>query len=123
MKFFEKLKFLRAEKEITQQVLSVSLNLPRYLISNWEQGRSEPSMNDLIKLADFFECTVDYLLGREDDFGNVTVNAPAQELTYREKRLLKAFSSLSDNIQDKLIDDAEFYAEQYAGESKYNKRA
>ena len=110
MKIAEKIRFLRKESGKSQNDFSVSLNIPRYIVANWEQGRSEPNIEDLRKIADFFETTVDYLIGRSDDFGNITVISDST-LSERETRLLKTFSSLPEIIQDKLIADAEFYAE------------
>ena len=40
-------------------------------VSNWENGVNEPKAEYIVRLADFFECSADYLLGREDDFGVV----------------------------------------------------
>ncbi len=123
MKIFEKIKALRTEKNITQQFLSDSLSVPRYVISNWEQARSEPDLADISKLADFFECSVDYLLGREDDFGNIVVNTP--ELPGIEKRLLNAFRVLDDDEKDKIVSDTEYFAVKhgYNAPLKFVKRA
>ena len=65
IKFSEKLKELRTGKNLTQQQLSDLLKIQRYNISDWEQGRTEPDIKSIIMLADFFNVTTDYLLGRE----------------------------------------------------------
>ena len=111
MDFKEILKELRKESGKTQQSLCDALNIPRYTLSNWEQGRCEPSAKDLILLADFFDISIDKLLGREDDFGIINTPTPVvSRLTEKEERLLDAFKNLTELEQDKLIDDAEFYA-------------
>ncbi len=74
MKLNEKIKELRKEKGITQLELSKALNVEKYIISNWEQGRSAPSAEDLTSLAVFFDISVDFLLGLEDDLGIITTN-------------------------------------------------
>ena len=61
-----RLKSLREEKGISQYQLADSLNLSRGLISNYEQGRREPDYNTLILIADYYEVSIDYLLGITD---------------------------------------------------------
>ena len=106
-----KIKELREEKQISQKALAVAIGTSQRNIGRWENGENEPSYSQLVKLADFFQVSLDYLVGREDDFGNIVV--PGQltdQLTAKEKRLLKAFGSLPDIEKNKLIEDAEFYA-------------
>lgn len=55
-------------------------------ISDWERGKREPSIDDLIRLADFFGCTVDYLIGREAEDGVVIVSG--NELSKDESALI-----------------------------------
>lgn len=63
--FKDNLKSLRTEKGIGQVELARALGLSKGIISMWENGLREPHMNALIKLADFFNITIDYLVGRE----------------------------------------------------------
>lgn len=63
-----RLKDLRKEKGVLQKELAYAINRTRACISSWEQGKTEPSIDDLLKIADFFEVTVDYLVGREGCF-------------------------------------------------------
>ena len=60
-----------------------------------EIGKNEPTANTLIRYADFFECSTDYLLGREDDLGNVTIKIekPAP-LPQDEQKLLDTYRKL-----------------------------
>lgn len=60
----EILKELREEKGITQEEVSIILNTTRQTISSYENGGSEPPLNTLIKLADLYNCSLDYLTGR-----------------------------------------------------------
>ena len=96
MNLKEKIKDFRKNLNKTQQDLCEILGLPRYIVSNWEQGRSEPSADDLIKLADYFGCTTDYLLGREDDLGNVITGHTYSPTTEDEEKLLSAFRVLDE---------------------------
>jgi transcriptional regulator with XRE-family HTH domain len=103
-----RIKELREEKQISQKKLAEIIGTSQRNIGRWENEENEPSYLQIVKLADFFECSIDYLVGREDDFDNVV--ATTSNLTERESRLLKAFGTLSALEQDKLIADAEFYA-------------
>ena len=54
-------------KEISQLKLSIELNMSQNTISRYETGDREPGINELIKLADYFNVSVDYLLERTDN--------------------------------------------------------
>ena len=61
-----RLKELRKQKKLTQLKLAMDLNLSQNTISRYETGEREASYNELIKIADYFNVSVDYLLGRTD---------------------------------------------------------
>ena len=65
-KFKIRLKELRKESNITQKKLSENINVTEDCVHNWERGRSEPSILDLINLSNFFEVSIDYLVGKTD---------------------------------------------------------
>lgn len=61
-----RLKELRKEKGISQLKLAMELNTNQNTISRYETGEREPGINELISIADYFNVSVDYLLGRTD---------------------------------------------------------
>lgn len=61
----ERLLKLRKEAKMTQEVLSLKLEIARTTYSGYELGTSEPDNDMLEKIADFYGVTTDYLLGRE----------------------------------------------------------
>lgn len=65
MKFMENLKLLRTVKGKDQNDVATALNVSPKTISHWETGYTEPSVNQLIQLADFFEVSIDELVGRD----------------------------------------------------------
>lgn len=65
MVFSDNLKDLRKAKGIGQEVLAKELNISVKTVSHWETGYTEPSIEQLIKLADYFEISMDELVGRE----------------------------------------------------------
>ncbi len=64
--FHENLKALRLEKNVSRKELAALLTVSERLISYWENGDRECNFDMLIKIADYFEVTLDYLLGRTD---------------------------------------------------------
>lgn len=62
----ERIKELREEKGINQLELSKMLNVHKGSVSNWENNKRTPDADMLTKIADFFNCSVDYLLGNTD---------------------------------------------------------
>lgn len=56
---------LREKRGLTQSMLSHRTGITRAAISHYEKGRREPDFSTLIILADYFNVSIDYLLGRE----------------------------------------------------------
>ncbi|MGN0790696.1 MAG: helix-turn-helix domain-containing protein [Christensenellales bacterium] len=87
-----KLKELRTEKHLLQKDVAAELKCTCSCISSWEKEITEPDINDLIHLADFFGCTVDYLIGREEEDGVVIISG--NELSDDEASLIDKIRSL-----------------------------
>lgn len=62
-KFAERLKEIRKEWNISQMELSKATGLSQSAIAKWELGKTEPTASALIALAEFFNESVDFLLG------------------------------------------------------------
>lgn len=112
MTFSETSKALRKEKGLSQVQLAEALKVSKACISMIEIGKNEPTANTLLKYADFFQCTTDYLLGREDDFGNVVVptEKPAP-LPQDEQEMLQIYQSLSPAYRSQVLEYARYFAE------------
>ena len=50
----------------SQQSFADAFGLAQSTVGGWEAGRREPTFDTLVKIADFFGCSADYLLGRTD---------------------------------------------------------
>ncbi|MGG0665529.1 helix-turn-helix transcriptional regulator [Viridibacillus arvi] len=61
-----RLKALRNEKNLTQKELADKINVSNVSISGYESGNRTPDTETLQVIADFFETSTDYLLGRSD---------------------------------------------------------
>ncbi|MBQ7326710.1 MAG: helix-turn-helix transcriptional regulator [Clostridia bacterium] len=62
-----RLKELRKKKKISQLKLALDLNMNQNSISRYENLEREADYNTLIKFADYFNVSLDYLLGRTDN--------------------------------------------------------
>ncbi|HHW42220.1 helix-turn-helix domain-containing protein [Desulfofundulus thermobenzoicus] len=65
--FKERLKELREGKQISRDELAKAIKLSYWAIAKYETGERTPDPETLQKLADFFDCSVDYLLGRNEN--------------------------------------------------------
>lgn len=65
-KFSERINELRIENNLSRAELAQKLNVSVRLISYWENGQRECDFDMLIKIADLFSVSIDYLLGRRD---------------------------------------------------------
>lgn len=65
--FAERLKELRKEKGLTQSQVGVHLGMSQQNYRRWEVGERSPSGETLIKLADYFDVSIDYLVGRKNE--------------------------------------------------------
>ncbi|MCI9509198.1 MAG: helix-turn-helix transcriptional regulator [Angelakisella sp.] len=63
--FATRIKILRLSKELNQVQLAEFLGVKKQSVSNWENDNIMPSIEMLMKIADFFHVTTDYLLGRD----------------------------------------------------------
>lgn len=65
--FSERLKKLRNEKRLSQKELAKELKMSQQTIAKWENNQSTPNPEMIVKIADFFDISTDYLLGRTNE--------------------------------------------------------
>lgn len=61
-----RLRELRRKKGLNQEALAQMLNIKQTTISNWENNRTQIDQESIMALADFFDVSIDYLLGRKN---------------------------------------------------------
>ena len=64
MNFHDRLKDLREDSDLTQEQLASKLKITRSAINHYENSTREPDFEILIKIADLFDVSLDYLLCR-----------------------------------------------------------
>ncbi|MBR3804009.1 MAG: helix-turn-helix transcriptional regulator [Clostridia bacterium] len=65
MSFSDNLKNLRKSQNLDQKKLAEILNVSSKTVSHWETGYTEPSINQLIAIANYFDITLDELMDRK----------------------------------------------------------
>lgn len=90
-----KIKDLRVEKMWTQKKLAEEVNTSNKNVWAWENAVSSPDIDMLIKLAQVFDVSVDYLIGNTDDVNALPVAPIHATLPEDERELLSLFRVLS----------------------------
>ncbi|MBQ8868124.1 MAG: helix-turn-helix transcriptional regulator [Oscillospiraceae bacterium] len=81
------LKKLRTQKGISQQKLASEIGLTQQSVNKYENHNIEPDIATLIALADYFDTSVDYLIGRVDEEGNNLSVSEGERLISQYKKL------------------------------------
>ena len=98
--FIETFNDLLAEKGLNRKQFAESSGIPYTTIIGWTKLNRLPDYSALIKIADFFQCSIDYLVGRQDEFGNAMYSS---ENLHSEMLFLKYFRNLSTENKELII--------------------
>ena len=105
--FGERLRALRKQMGLTQQAVATKLNIHRTAYTKYETSGVTPDPQGLVKLAQIFGVSVDYLVGREDLVPTVAQSENgAVALTVLEQQLLQTFRQMSPTEQQVLVQQA-----------------
>ena len=96
------LKALRLSKKLSQQQLALRLDLSQQTIYKYENGITEPDIATLIKLAGYFNTSVDYLIGNTNNPQKPGIYSETK-LTETELQHLRIYRNMPDAVQ-KLLD-------------------
>jgi transcriptional regulator with XRE-family HTH domain len=80
MNIGNRLAFLRDQRGLTQEELATSLGISRASLSHYEKNRREPDTETLGKIADLFQVSIDYLVGRTPQ-STVTLDSEVRQFT------------------------------------------
>ena len=72
--FTDKLKELRKEKKLTQKEIAEQIGIKQNSYSDWETGKNEPNLENIVKLSRILDTSTDELLGRQVNFGDKILN-------------------------------------------------
>ena len=95
MEFSERLKDLRKQAEITQVDVAAKLGISQPAYASWERGLKKPTQENLVKIAQILNVSVDYLVGnseeKADELDNIELlfRMNSKGLTEEEKEIFK----------------------------------
>lgn len=95
MEFAERLKTLRKQVKLTQTQIAEKLDISQQAYASWERGVKKPTQENLVKIAQVLDVTVDYLVGNsdstEDELDNIELlfRMNSKGLTDEEKEIFK----------------------------------
>lgn len=89
-----KIKELRKTAGLTQENAAKKLNISRQVFANYENEINQPSPEMLCEIADLFNCSIDYLVGREDEDGAIMIYG--NQLSKDENQLIDKLRTLPD---------------------------
>lgn len=102
------LKMLRQKSGLSQEKLAAQFHMTQQAIYKYEAGISEPDIECLIELSDYFHTSIDFLVGHTDDARPIQ---PFKEtaLSVDEEKLLTAYRSLPFTLQSQFLSLMESY--------------
>lgn len=92
----ERLKSLRVQSRVTQRAIANGIGVSEGTVQKFEYGQAKPKLDTVVRLADFFNVSTDYLLGRADNTDSL------------ERELVTIFRGLDTNERNALVKFAEY---------------
>lgn len=95
MEFSERLKELRKQAHLTQVELASKLGIVQSSYADWERGKKKPTQENLVKIAQILNVSVDYLVGnaeeKSDELDNIELlfRMNSKGLTEEEKEVFR----------------------------------
>ncbi len=105
--FPEELKNLRLKRGLTQAALAGELHVTQNAIFNWENGRRDPSIEMIQKIADYFQVSVAYLFAEKESYRTVLrfLDAFSKEKAHSDSSMASALGSSKESPHDFLCTD------------------
>ena len=99
----DKLRELRKKNHVTQAKLANYLNLDASSVAKYESGKVTPSPDVLLKIAQYFDVSVDYLLGKDSDSSGSNEDSELDKFQF-------ALFGTHEEITDEIMEDVKAYA-------------
>ena len=96
MRFARILQDLREDRDISRKDLALALNISVSTLGMYEQGRREPNIDMLIKMANFFDVSIDFLVGRSFKNENNELLVEALHLKNEIDKLPQGYKNIID---------------------------
>ena len=102
---------LRKDKKLNQKELGSVVGVAQNTVCNWENGKREPDYDSLKRMADFFDVSVDYLLGRTDKKETPPAGT-GEGLDAMEQQLMKYVKDMTPDQKRLLLAQMQVMSEQ-----------
>lgn len=96
----KKIENLMKENSLTANKLAIACKLQNNTFTYWKNGKTKPTIDALIKIADYFNVSLDYLVGRETPTAKKEINDPNKAIN---STLLNRIESLDELQQAKVM--------------------
>lgn len=96
--FWERFTYLCDQNKIKPNPLGKELGISSGVISNWKKTGSCPSGETLIKISNYFDCSIDFLVGRSNN-----MKSQNSEISENELDLIYGFREIPDDGKDIVI--------------------
>ena len=115
-----RIKELRLSAGLTQNDVAQKLGLNQTAVGKYEREQLEPSLETLKELSILFDCSIDYLVGHTDDFGNLIKKETAQAISPDGKELLDIYTALSPELRVQVLEYARYFADRAGVKKRKN---
>lgn len=106
IRFSNRLKELRQNRDVMQLELAKTLNVHKTTISNWENGKRFPDEDMLNKIAEYFNVSMNYLLGKDEIIEGESISNAIKRRVYLEMTDDgKIINSIAAQLIQRLIDE------------------
>lgn len=109
--FSDRLRQLRKQHKISQDALAKQLFVSQQSVAKWEKGKITPNPETIVKIANIFDVSTDYLLGHSDIL-KIDEEEPTQEewdsLTDTQKLIIELMGKLTPEQQDEIVRHAQY---------------
>ena len=106
----ENLKRLREEAGVSQKLLAEAIGVSQQSINKYENHNIEPDIGTMIRIADYFNTSVDYLIGHTDIRRKIE-SVDSYQLNKQESKVIDRFRTLSRKQRDCVVTVIDSYAD------------
>ncbi|MBO5224349.1 MAG: helix-turn-helix transcriptional regulator [Clostridia bacterium] len=88
---------LRTEKELSQREMAKVFNVSQGTYNNWENGKTQPSIEQLIAISKYFQVSIDYLVDNDNQDYSFRQNSPDED------KFLSLYSNANTEIKNAVL--------------------
>ena len=118
MAFKDVLKDLREELSLSQKEVAKECGLSPQCISQLETGMRNPTGSTLLALSDFFDCSIDYLMGKTHDYDSLPSIESFSRQSRERNELISIYNSIPPEFQAQILEYARYISARSNSQTK-----